>query len=249
MKVFEKYFCLFFLAGLILEAGCSTTNFSSATDATAFSSPSRLTAALTNGDIVLHWKNNATAEGGNWVEFATPGSEYVKLGVFLSDIERTSFLHARVAPQTTFIYHVQPFFGPATKPVEITTGIATNGGPMLDEGPIVSTNEVSGVNPPKFSIRSLQTFVRATPRELTATLSSPVSVDLHWKDCASDEDGYYLEVGERSNGSFQVCALLPPDTTSFRKIGLAPQTKYYFRVRAFFNGKPSDPVSVATPVR
>jgi len=236
-------------AALFFECGCSTKNLNSAKDAAAFSSPSELTAALTNGDIVLHWKNNAEADGGNWVEFATPGSEYIKLGVFLSDAKETSFLHPRVAPETTFLYHIQPFFGRATKPVEITSGVATNGAPVLNEGPIDSTNEISTVNPPKYSIRSLPTFVRATPRDLTATLSSPFSVELHWRDCASDEEGYCLEVGEQPNGKFRVCALLPPDSTSFRKTGLNPQTKYYFRVRAFFYGKPSDTASVVTAAR
>lgn len=249
MKIFGNFFCLVLCAALVFECGCSTQNLNPAKDATTFNSPSQLTVALTNGDIILHWKNNATAEGGNWVEFTTPGSEFIKLASFASDANTTSFLHPKVAPQTTFIYHIQPFFGRATKPVEITTGIATNGEPMLDEGPIVSTNEVPGTHPPKCSIRSPQTFAEATPVELTATLSSPVSVDLHWKDCAADEDGFYLEVGERPNGKFQACALLPPDITSFRQIRLAPQTKYYFRVRAFFDGKPSDTASVTTPVR
>lgn len=249
MKVFEKYLRLLFLTSLIFEVGCSMANSSSAEDAAAFSSPSQLTAALTNGDIILHWKNNATAEGGIWIEYTTPGYEFIKLTSFASDADTTTFLHPEVAPQTTFIYHIQPFFGRPTKPVEITTGIATKGGPMLDEGPIVSTNEVPGGKLPKYSIHSTQTFARATPGYLTATLSSPVSVDLHWNDCVSDEDGYYLEVGQSPNGKFQACALLPPDITSFRQITLTPQTKYYFRVRAFFYGKPSDSASVATPGR
>ncbi len=249
VNVFKKYPGQLFLAALIFEAGCSRANSNSATDAAAFSSPSLLTATLTNDDIILHWKNNATVEGGVWIEYTTPGYEFIKLTSFASDANTTSFLHPEVAPQTTFIYHIQPFFGCATKPVEITTGLATNGGPILDDGPIISTNEVSGANSPKCSIRSLQTFARATPVDLTVTLSSPVSVDLHWKDCASDEDGYYLEVGQRPDGKFQACALLPPSITAFRQTHLAPQTKYYFRVRAFFYGKPSDTASVATPVR
>ena len=46
---------------------------------------------------------------------------------------------------------------------------------------------------------------------------------------------------------FVVCALLPPDTTSFRKIALPPTTKLHFRVRAFFYGDPSKPASLTTP--
>lgn len=251
MKNFGSYFWLAFPAALIFGFGCSTTSLNKPNQsATAFASPSQLTATLTNGDnVVLHWRNNATAEGGNWVEFATPGSEYTKLEVYMSDAMGTSFAHPRVAPQTTFIYHIQPFFGRAAGPVEITTGVPTAGDmPVLGDGPIASTNEISsaGANS-KYSIRDLKTFAKAAPIDFTATLSSPTSVDLRWKDCTDDEDGYLLEVRPQAKSGFSLCAILPPDTTSFRKTGLSPQTKYDFRVRAYFYGKPSDPASAVTP--
>jgi hypothetical protein len=248
MKRFGNHLWLSFFAAMIFACGCSTKDSTPADDSKAFASPGLLTAALTKGNIILHWQNNATADGGNWVEFATPGSDYTKLGVFMSETNVTSFLHPRVAPRTTFIYHIQPFFGRATKPVEITTGISTNNAPMLDEGPIASSNGTfSGANATKVSIRTMQTFATAAPTDLTATLSSPTSVDLHWKSRASDEDGYLLEIGPGDGGKFQICALLSPGTTSFRKIGLLSQTKYSFRVRAFFNGKPSGTASITTP--
>ena len=217
----------------------------------AFAVPTQLTATLdcssTNGcDATLHWQNHATADGGNWVEFATPGSDFTKLEVYLSEANGTSFVHPRLAPQTQFIYHIQPFFGQATVPVAITTGIANTNSADLEEGPIATTNAVADTTPKK-SIRSLDTFAQAAPGDLTATLSSPTSVDLHWTDRASDEDGFLVEMGPQKDGRFYVCALLPPDTTSFRKIMLPENTAIYFRVRAFFYSKPSETVSVQTP--
>jgi hypothetical protein len=245
----KSFFCPIICCALIFGFGCSTATLNKSKDAdTAFASPSDLTAALTNGNnIILHWKNNSTTDGGNWVEFATPGSEYVQLDVFMSDANGSTFVHPRVAPQTTFIYRIHPFFGKTAGPVEITTGIPTTNSPSLGEGPIASTNEIaSGKQTEKFSIRAMRTFAEAAPTDIEATLSSPTSVDLHWKDCASDEDGYFLEIAPSGGGKFYACALLPPDTTSFRKTGLPPNTKCYFRVRAYFYGKPSDPASINT---
>ena len=105
----------------------------------------------------------------------------------------------------------------------------------------------SGERLPKYSIRKRQTFALATPTDLAANLSSPTSVDLHWKDHASAEDGYLLEVSRHPNREFVPCALLPARAASFRKTGLPPETKCYFRVRAFFYGKPSDQASVTIP--
>ncbi len=248
MKTFWNYFWPAIFAALIFSfAGCSSLNWNSlANSNTAFASPTELSAALTNGNnVILHWKNYAVADGGVWVEYTTPGYDWIQLDAFPSDENTTQFLHANLAPQTKFIYRLQPYFGRPTKPVEITTGNLTNGAALFSDGPIASTNEISSAE--NFSIHSLKTFSKAVPADLTATLSSPTSVDLHWRDCTSDDDGYLLEISAQSDGGFSPCALLPPKATSFRKTSLPPKTKIYFRVRAFFYGKPTDSVLATTP--
>ncbi len=237
---------------IFFMAGCSGSNHDTpAKDKDAFASPSNLTAVFTNGNnVLLNWKNNATVDGGNWVEYTQPGYDYIKLQAFGSDAEVTSFLHPDLAPQTKLIYHIQPFFGRPTKPIAITTGINTNNAPMLSDGPIRETNSVSvSGNEPRCSLRDRETFADATPSDLTASLSSPTSVDLHWKNHASDEDGYLLEISAQPEGDFSACALLPPGANSFRKTSLPSETKCYFRVRAFFYGRPTEPVSLKTPAR
>lgn len=241
-----------FIAWIISFSGCSTSERSkplaSGNPETVFASPTGLTAALTNGNnVVLHWKNNATADGGNWVEYTTAGYEYIKLDAFASDDHVTSYLHKNLAPRTTLIYRLQPFFGRPTKPVAIATGVGTNDATVLAEGPITSTNaNSSGGKNSMYSIRSLQTFAQAAPTDLTAARSSPTAVDLHWRNHATDADGSLLEVSARPGGDFVPCALLPPEAAGFRKTGLPPHTKCYFRVRAFFYGKPSNTASATT---
>src|SRR5438874_2346635 len=162
MKIFLNWFCAMVLMALMLHlAGCSTPKSGSAK--AAFTSPSRLTATLTNGNsILLHWKNNATAEGGLWVEYAQPDYVWTKLDAFPSDEDMTSFGHLDLAPQTVYIYHILPFFGQPTRPVEITTGIASSNLTDLVSGPIDSTNGIpSGER--KYSIRKIQSFAMATP--------------------------------------------------------------------------------------
>jgi hypothetical protein len=249
MKIFWNWFCAMVLTALTIHlAGCSTSNGKTGSAKAAFASPGPLTATLTNGNnIILHWKNNATAAGGVWVEYTQPDYEWIKLDAFPSDENMTSYVHPDLASQTVYIYRILPFFGQPTGPVEIMTGITSSTNLTdLRSGPIDSTN---GIQPGerKYSIRKMPTFAMATPTDLTASLSSPTSVDLHWKDHASGEDGYFLEVSRHPDREFVPCALLPAKATSFRKTGLPPETKCYFRVRAFFYSKPSEPISAKVP--
>ena len=236
-------------AMMIHLAGCATSHGTSGNVNAAFASPGPLTATLTNGNnIFLHWKNNATAQGGLWVEYAQPDYVWTKLDAFPSDENMTAFIHPDLASQTVYIYHILPFFGQPTPPVEITTGVASTNLTDLVSGPIDSTNAIPrGERIPKYSIRKLQTFAMAAPTDLTASLSSPTSVDLHWTDHASGEDGYFLEISRHPDREYVPCALLPAKAASFRKIGLPAETKCYFRVRAFFYGKPSNQASLTVP--
>jgi len=170
------------------------------------------------------------------------------LKVYLSEQNATDWFHPAIAPASIYLYRILPFFGRPTKPVEITTGSgpATNA-VALEEGPLPETDPVARSGP-KWSLRNPRTLGRAMPSGLTVTLSAPDSVDLHWIDNASDEDGYLVEVTSKPERGFEVSALLPPGTQSFRQVGLPLNIKGYFRVRAFFYGRPSATTSVTTPL-
>src|SRR5436309_14907020 len=70
------------------------------------------------------------------------------------------------------------------------------------------------------------------PSGLVATASSSSTIDLSWFDTNSHEDGYTVE--RSPNGStFTVIVTLASNTRSHHDTGLAPSTRYYYRVQAF----------------
>lgn len=94
-----------------------------------------MTATLSGAyDVDLRWKPAATEPGGYWIEFATPGSDFVKLGAVWP--ETVTFRHANVASETTFIYRIRPFFGHASNLAAITTRPAPAPAPSELEGPL-----------------------------------------------------------------------------------------------------------------
>ncbi len=242
-----------FLQAVLLAcalAGCSSPNpkpAAAASEGPAFAAPSNLAGTLAEGGhIDLIWKNHATEPGGNWLEFTTPGSDFVKLAVFWPDL--SVYRHPDVAPDAKYMYRVVPFFGHPSPIVSATTGPAPKEGtPDVDEeGPLPEPDKAASSSAPKKSIRDLATIAEAAPSEVTATLHSPGTIDLRWQDRAANEDGFVVEASADPAVNFQVCALLDPNTTSFRKTHLPPETKCYFRVRAFFYGKPSQEITVNT---
>src|SRR5690349_150942 len=112
----------FFVFGLATGWTAESGKTHAATGA-AFAAPSQLTATLVlTNSIDLRWKNNATELAGNWVEFTTPGDEYVKLEAAWPEV--TTFRHPDLAPETKFIYRIVPFFGKPSKAAGIMTGKA-----------------------------------------------------------------------------------------------------------------------------
>jgi hypothetical protein len=211
----------------------------------AFAPPTELTARLADASTIdLTWKHNATEAGGDWVEFSTPHADFVKLAPVWPDT--TTFRHSDVAADTTFLYRIVPFFGRVSNTTAVVTPAATVRAEHHAEGPLAETGPSAADTLPKQSMRTQATMAAAAPIDLTSVLSTPASVELRWRDRARDEDGYLVEVSTDAQ-HFGICALLPKDTTSFRKIALLSRTTYYFRVRAFVYGAPSKICAVSTP--
>jgi len=224
-------------------------------DGDAFAAPTDLTATLaTPVDIDLHWQNHASSPACYFVEFAferhPQDSDFTMLDAFWPDMTR--YRHDQVAPETHFVYRVRPLFGRTSAVIGAAPHIATrplSGFPRVKgdpsptpsavvEGPLDLS--VEKTLEPKYSVRAARTAAEAAPAGLVATPSFPTAIDLQWQDRASDEDGYLVDISVNPTNDFRLCAVLPPDTTSFRKTGLPAGLKYYFRVRAFFYGKPSN---------
>jgi len=235
------------LFAVVFLAGCvsSGRNDRSGTADTAFAPPTGLAGVYAASSVTLKWKNHATASGGNLVEFNfDPREEFTILAFVAGNV--TTFRHEDVAGETRFNYRLHSYYGQPSGVAEITTGdIPQSDAPNMElEGPLPETNAVKTAVE---SIRSPATFAAAAPDHLAASQASPTSIDLRWQDHASDEDGYLLEIATGRPEDFAICALLPADTTSFKKIYLQPHTRCYFRVRAFFYGTPTPTVTVVTP--
>ena len=72
------------------------------------------------------------------------------------------------------------------------------------------------------------------PSNLQATASSSTSIGLSWTDGSSNEDGFKLERCQGA-GCTNFAEITRPaaNTTTFNDTGLAPQTTYVYRIRAY----------------
>ena len=193
--------------------------------------------------IDIQWWHATAEVEGYWLEFATPGADFVKLGVFWPDT--TNFSHQQLAADTTYLYRLRPFLGKASEVVELSTPTAPRKQEREREGQFDSTHAAAGATP-KYALRERSTRADAAPTGLSAILAAATTAELRWTDRASDEDGYLVEVA--TNGDdFAVCALLPPDVSSFRKTALPEGAMIRFRVRAFLYGAASEQASASTP--
>ncbi|MFN2576085.1 MAG: fibronectin type III domain-containing protein [Pyrinomonadaceae bacterium] len=77
----------------------------------------------------------------------------------------------------------------------------------------------------------------AAPGNLTATAVSTSQINLAWTDNSNNEDGFKIERCQGSGcTSFVEIAQVGPNVSSFSNIGLARNTRYRYRVRAFNGG-------------
>jgi hypothetical protein len=233
---------------LLLSAACSPTGRGGGSGADggpgAFTSPEDLAATLVPPhDVDLRWRNDARELGGVFVEFATdPNGDFTMLAQLWP--ETAQFRHKDLAPETTYVYRIRPFFGAPSPVVTVTTGPRPAPGTREPvEGPLDEGRTSSGGK----SLRAPESMADAAPAGLIAILSSPTAVDLRWMDRASDEDGYLVEIAPDPVGPFRLGGLLPADVTSFRKTQLPPEQRASFRVRAFRYGAPSNVASVTLP--
>jgi hypothetical protein len=209
----------------------------------SFAAPTELKATLVDAiDIDLQWKDNATAEAGYFVEGyfvggpdASTREEFVIIDALPPNT--TTYRHARLLPQTRFVYRVRPFFGGPSNVAEVTTGKEGPQKTLDSEPPPPGPSTAADA---KKSLRLPTSAAEAAPIGLTATLIPPAGVQLQWKDRASDEDEYVLEIKPEWDTAFKASAFLERDATSVTSYDFPFETRFAFRVRAFFYGAPSN---------
>ena len=84
------------------------------------------------------------------------------------------------------------------------------------------------------------------PTDLTAVAVLETRIDLSWQDNASNEDGFKIERRLATSATWSVIAATGADETTYRDIGLTPQTTYCYRVRAYNAMGHSDYSNVAS---
>ncbi len=83
------------------------------------------------------------------------------------------------------------------------------------------------------------------PKDLTATATSSTSIELAWKDIATDEDSYIVEYRRLNLGSWVEVETLAAGSTSCTDTGLVPERAYEYRVKAVKAGVASDYSNIA----
>lgn len=233
-----------FVVLALLMGGCTPP--SPAEKAPTFEPPRDLRARLVNGQHVdLSWTYTATAPGGVFVEFRVRDDEDFTM-LEAAWPGRSAYRHPDVAPDTRFVYRVRSFFGRPSDPVSVQSGKKGEADKDQAEGPFDGSGATAPV-PPSSSSRPKGFAPEMAPTDVTARLSSGTGVELHWRDRATGEDGYLVEMVEGPATEYRIVALLPPDTTSFRKTALPEQTRCTFRIRAYFYGASSNLAEVLTP--
>jgi hypothetical protein len=80
----------------------------------------------------------------------------------------------------------------------------------------------------------VQSTVPAAPSGLTATAASQTQVNLAWTDNSNNESGFKIERCQGSScTSFVQVAQVGANVTTYSNTGLARNTRYRYRVRAF----------------
>ncbi|UCE78852.1 MAG: S8 family serine peptidase [Nitrospiraceae bacterium] len=178
--------------------------------------PSDLTAALQDSNalissqavngINISWRDNATGEDGYAVDRKTEGDPYVRIATIAADSREYS--DNTVFDGNRYMFRVKTFSLLPNPPD------AQN---IIAESSAVETSVTVPLNPP------------------TGLLATPVSdtqINLAWIDNSFAEESYNVERAG-PEGVFQEIATTGIDSTTFSDAGLAQETQYQYRVRAF----------------
>lgn len=169
--------------------------------------PTNLTAtAVSSSQINLAWTDNANNETGFKIERCQNAgcSNFAEIATVGANV--TTYSNTGLTASTSYSYRVR----------------ATNLG-----GDSAYSNTASATTP-------ATSTVPAAPSNLTATVISISQINLSWTDNSNNETGFKIE---RCQGStctnFVEIATTGPNATSFSNTGLARNTRYRYRVRAF----------------
>ncbi|MGX1881686.1 fibronectin type III domain-containing protein [Streptomyces sp. NPDC055287] len=228
-------------AGLVLAlAACTPPPAGDVAPPTA----TRLTAALDSPvDITLRWTGEDRGAVGRVVEFATAARGPYTILQYVPPGQRT-YRHPDLMPGTPFHYRLRPYYGSASRPVEVTLppgGLSERA--QRDDHAWAPPRRTNGS-------RAVQTRpvrdAAAAPAGLKATVKHANGIRFAWTDRASDEEAQLLEIRTASSRSWRPAAVLDPGVDSFGLITLPDEKRASYRVRAIAYGERSNVVRLRT---
>lgn len=72
-----------------------------------------------------------------------------------------------------------------------------------------------------------------TPENLKLEAISSTQINISWKDSSSNEKGFKIERKRSGESRYRVVATLEPGSQEYADKGLKPDTRYYYKVKAF----------------
>jgi hypothetical protein len=206
------------------------TNTAAATtsgSAPAPAAPSALSAtAVSASQINLTWSDNSNNETGFSIERCTGTgcTNFTQIATAVAGV--ASYSSTGLTASTAYTYRVRAYNGAVYSAYSNTAAATT-----LPPAPVP---------------------LPAAPSALTATAASSSQINLAWTDNSTNETGFKIESCTGAGcTNFAQIATTGAGVASYNNTGLAANTTYAYRVRAYNatgDSAYSDPVSATTPV-
>jgi len=121
-----------------------------------------------------------------------------------------------------------------TQIAQVGAGVTTYQSTGLDEGVqyYYRVRAFQGAVNSQYSNTASAATILTAPSLLTATTITDVRIDLAWQDNSSGETGFRIE-RSTDNINFTQIAEVGANVTTYQSVGLADDTQYYYRVRAY----------------
>lgn len=153
--------------------------------------------------IALVWNDNASNETGYKVERRTGSASFAQ--VALVGANTTTFTDTGLNALTAYEYRVRAYNTAGDSAYSNTATVTTLNAPTPAPQP---------------------------PSGLSLTVNSSSSITLRWNDNSATEASFHIERSTDANTGFSEIASTGANVTTFENAGLAPATRYYYRVRA-----------------
>jgi hypothetical protein len=202
------------------------TSYSNEVSAMTFNVPAAPTSvaatAASSSQINLSWTESTSLIDGFTIEReTTTGGTFAQIASIAGTAATYSDTDPALQPQTSYTYRMRAFSN--------ITGFSA-----------YSSNASA----------TTDTSIPA-PTSLAITSATGNEVDLSWSYSGSQEDDFDLERQVGASGTYVQIATLAPGTTTFADTDIAPNTAYYYRIRALSaslgNSAYSNVVNVTTP--